>query len=622
MNKLYFFFLTHKKRVLFGTFVLAFVLAVIGYALSPKINGFEVFNKSISIFAFDWIEETNAFLIAAQFFAIVSVFLGVAVLFLKDLTNDWLIYSIQKDPFTLVVGLGEQNRAFLNSLDRNSSVIIIEKDKNNPYIELFRQRDFGVIVAKAEEVIEKLSLSNLKNAVISTSNSSLNISIASMLADRMEDDKRRKLFVRIENRDLGVLFKRNVIKKKRGADIVVYSIYENMAKALFNKHSVLGNMIEIADRKEEFCIAVVGDSSLSSEIVYHLSVLSSLPNQNPLTLYLVGERAFRFYEKIKKLFWNIEKIDYLKIEPIEIDSDSFRFYEHEVWRKKNLTNIIIATDDGEKNLDIAINLQDTVFLRDITKGDFKTKVLFAVDFDRGLAKQIDRDKELFANFFTFGSIEEASSRENLVDEELDLIAKSIHYLYKEIKYDPDFLVTDENMAEVERRWYDIETFSDKLSNKMQALHIDTKLSVLRLRKVKSDKDKRELLRINKEIFFKRLGKRYISDEELREYSKKLARFYTDKGLDIESIPPDLKPLPLPKSYDSLFEKLIRSEHNRWMAYHYLNGWEYGEKKDKRSKIHCCLVPFDKLDYTVIFDIYSVVYIPNFLASAGYEIVDI
>ena len=43
------------------------------------------------------------------------------------------------------------------------------------------------------------------------------------------------------------------------------------------------------------------------------------------------------------------------------------------------------------------------------------------------------------------------------------------------------------------------------------------------------------------------------------------------------------------------EKLARCEHNRWNAFHYLNGWQYSEKTNKNIKLHKCLVLYDSLD---------------------------
>ncbi len=110
----------------------------------------------------------------------------------------------------------------------------------------------------------------------------------------------------------------------------------------------------------------------------------------------------------------------------------------------------------------------------------------------------------------------------------------------------------------------------------------------------------------------------LSDAFLQEYSKELEKFYSGKPFEVKYFP---------KEYKTMFEKLIRTEHNRWNAFHYLNGWKYGETKNKAKKVHDCLLPLEKfkkpeLQLSVIYDMYAILYIPNYLANAGYEIAEI
>jgi hypothetical protein len=46
------------------------------------------------------------------------------------------------------------------------------------------------------------------------------------------------------------------------------------------------------------------------------------------------------------------------------------------------------------------------------------------------------------------------------------------------------------------------------------------------------------------------------------------------------------------------ERLSVEEHLRWCAFHYVNGWVYGQGKDGKKiaekKMHPCLVPYDSL----------------------------
>jgi hypothetical protein len=199
---------------------------------------------------------------------------------------------------------------------------------------------------------------------------------------------------------------------------------------------------------------------------------------------------------------------------------------------------------------------------------------------------------------------------------MNLIAKLIHFDYGTI-YQQDFLF-DRTNIEIDEKWFRNSSPTDKVSNKMQSVHINIKLLALGLEKRKSIKSVKELLTINQSRFNKKLGYREITNNDLLEYSKELEKCYSGDFFEIKYFP---------TKFESLFEKLIRAEHNRWNAFHYLNGWRYNKVKNKKIKEHDCLLPLDKFDtdeikLTVIYDIYSIVYIPNLLASAGFEIFDL
>lgn len=113
---------------------------------------------------------------------------------------------------------------------------------------------------------------------------------------------------------------------------------------------------------------------------------------------------------------------------------------------------------------------------------------------------------------------------------------------------------------------------------------------------------------------KKSGNLKENRKKLNEYSEKLF----DSKYEVKYFP---------KDYNTLFEKMIRMEHNRWSAFQYLNGWEYSKIKDKNKKEHDCLKSIKefkekRLQISTINDIYSFLYLPKYLAEAGYEIVPI
>jgi hypothetical protein len=579
--------LKDQRAFLFASVMLTLFFGLWGYMVHPDVNGARVIIKTFGLFAFSLENTPNILLIIAEFFATVTIFFGVAILFFKDFIDRWTIMLLQKAPYTLLIGLGEQNSIFLDQLqDSDTSVLVIESDSNNSHIEDFKSRGIGVIIAKAEDALSKLNLNQLQNCIVSTGNDRRNIAIGLLLMDKL-NEKHQKLFVRIENRDLSVLFKQKVIESHNNVDIITYSLYENMAKALFGKHTVLGLQSDIVDSNKTFSTVVVGSSPLAVELIYQLAMLSTLPNENKFRLHLVAPDATRFYAKLQKLFTGITKIPHLSIKCTDLAYDDIAFYQDKVWNSRSLTNIIIATEDEEQNIDIAINLQDTTYLDKSTKGTLKTKVLFALYHDLGLGKAIDENKDVFANFYSFASMMEAASPESLIDEELDMTAKLINNNYTG---------GDEvNIDVLNEKWMTLSAH-DKGSNKAQALHIDTKLVALGLKKQKSDKALSALIRSNTDMLQKIVPKEEIS-------------------------------IDFPKKFDTLLSRVARSEHNRWNTFHYLNGWEYNKKRDDKAKRHPCLLPFsqfdtDDLKETYQYDVSALVNIPIYLAHAGYELVEL
>ncbi len=591
------------KNIILGIFAcLTVILGLIGYNKSSLTTGWmDIFNNTIALFLFAWPDDNNIYLDGAKFFAILTVFLGLISIFLKSVVDTVKSYTVQKSEFTLLIGLSRQNSAFLESeKDNISSILIIESDPLNPNIEYFRTEGFAVIVAKADIEIEKIKLNKLKEAIISTGDDKQNIALAMQILEYMNNkdtENHKKIFVRVDNRNMSVLLRNNIIKNQKNVDIIVHSLYENMAKELFRNHSLLGRQADIVKTNEVYNIILVGSSMLVTELIYHILILANLPKENTLNLFLLDPNAVKFYEKVKNIFHSIEKIPSLNIYPMDIDSDMYSFYNNDVWKLENLTNIIIATELEQKNLDIAINLQNITYLKETVKETFKTEVLIAIYKNYGLKEKITNDKNTFSNFSTFADIKNVSNRENLIDEKLDFIAKLVHANYLN-----DEKVSIENLN---KKWMDDHNDNKKermnthkrASSRSQALHLDTKLLALGLERHGPVKISIELKQSNEKIFRKQLE---------------------DIGDDYEKFP---------EVFSTLLSKLAKSEHNRWNTFHFLNGWVYDIERDDDIKRHDCLIPFnefktDDLKNTYQYDVESVLNIPNYLTQAGYKLVKI
>jgi len=602
LNILYVFFVDHRKTIIKTFAAITAVFGFFGYLISEKSTSLEIINNTISLFVFNWADDDSWILDIAKLSAIFTVFSGVFSLYLTQTINRFNVKQVQKTPYTLLLGLGKQNSSFLASESvkkEYDKILIVESDSTNPAIERFQKHGCAVFVENAREAIKSLDLIEMENAIISTGSDRQNIAIAMEILDKCTEGNDKKIFTRIENHNMKNLFNQNILESNEKVEIHAYSLYENMVKELFSQHTVLGLQNKIIKTNESYNIVLVGTSELAIEIIYFVSILSNLPEENILNLYLVDAKAKKFYEKVKKLFAGIEHIPHLNIIPLELDADTLAFYKDKVWNKTNLTNIFIATEDENSNIDIAITLQNTTYLKKIVKDIFKTKVFFAVYDNLGLRDRIDEDKKLFSNFYTFGDIKSASDTKNLIDESLDIVAKLIHSDY--LAEDPEIKNID--IQVLNKKWLSKKEMNahKRDSNRAQALHIDTKLIALGLKKVPSDKSTEELMKLNTEKFS------VFSDVEKKE--KKF-----------------------PDTFDTLLKKLARSEHDRWNTFHYLKGWEYEEewenKKDSdKAKKHACLRPFSEFDTeeseeTYKYDLDAILNIPKYLALTKYKLVEI
>ena len=238
------------------------------------------------------------------------------------------------------------------------------------------------------------------------------------------------------------------------------------------------------------------------------------------------------------------------------------------------------------------------FLKETTSNAFKTNVLFALYNDVTLAERINRDGGIYNHFYSFANLSKVLTKENLIDEKFDAIAKRIHYDYIEANS-----VEDVPLDFINKAWIQA-SYSDRESSRSQAAHIDNKLLALGLIKKKSAKKASVLLKNNELALKNKITDRDISDQQLSDFKKEY----------------------FPETFDSLFNKLARSEKNRWNAFHYLKGWQYDKNLDKKAKKHDCLMPIesfktDRAKVTYQYDLLSTLNIPRYLALSGYEIVE-
>ncbi|MGI2174565.1 NAD-binding protein [Shewanella ulleungensis] len=572
---------------------------------------------------------------ALEFASIVSASVIAVLIYFKDAVNQQIVKGILKKEHVTVFGLGEFNSALLNNemAANNSRYVIFEKNKQNDKLDLFRQFGMGVVEGDVfnDKKLEILNFDTMQSGVISLGNDRLNVELATLIIEQYKTEKRAtplKLVVHIINQDLNALFHQNFINPNNAEnetlqlDIQTFSFYEEAAEDFFENNFVDGEGRQIIDSDDDYHIVVAGNGELALNIIYLTAKLAHLPNENRLTIHLVDEQATAFKDKVIKRYPGI--LNVLALEAVNCDCQTLSYFENEaLWFKDNLTHVIVCYDDEGRNLSVAADLFNKTYLGKAVDNTLTTRISFASFNNYNMSRIIDGDKGSFKQFFTFADVKNICTRENVLDEQHELIAKLVNRQYAE-DYQPNAqynLREPSTLKAINDKWYSTSKLSDKLSNKAQSLHIDMKLKALKLKKVKSDKTASDLLTLNLDLFEgalktdrELLG---LTNEFIQAYSLELPKLWQE----------GFEPIQInyfPSEYTCMLEKLIRSEHNRWNAFHYLNGWKYNETKSKPKKQHDCLMPlaeFVKPEHqlTVIYDLYATLYIPNYLANAGYEI---
>ncbi len=570
---------------------------------------------------------------ALEFASLISAAMIAILIYLKQSIEAIIVKHISNKKHTAVFGLGAFSTALLeNERFGANRYIICEKNVQNEKVEYFRKSGMGVIEGDVMETgyLDRLNFETMEYAVISTGNDLQNIELAVRIIEHCKQkgiDSTIKLVVHIVDKDLNALFhQKTIVPQMDGShkiDIKTFSFYEEIAASFFETSYIDGMDNTVMESDDEYHIVIAGDGLLALNMVYEAGKIAHLPNENRLHVHLVDKDAQRFKQKILKSYGGIKHV--LTLHAHNMDAKTPEYFdgdEHSVWKCDNLTHVIVCYDDETRNADIVTNLLDKTYLTEAVDGTLHTRISFALYHAHSLSQKIDADREHLYYIHSFGDERSICTRERLLEEKTDLIAKLIHKGYAE-EYNPDFLydLNDKAVREsIEKKWYDASRLSDKLSNKAQSKHIGMKLKALGLTYTPSSKPAEELLVINRKLLNEKLDKERetlgVDDRFLYEYSKQLPKLWDDKS----SIEVDY----FPKAYSTMFEKLIRAEHNRWNAFHYLNGWKYSSVKSKPKKEHDCLKPlkaFDKPEQqlTVIYDIYAIMYMPNYLANAGFEI---
>ena len=586
-NKIYFLL---EKRFLGIAFLVFFtaLFSIIGFVQDGQ--GFwKTLMGLIDIFTLEspnLNSEASFYIILARIFAVLIITFTIFALFLDRFYNKFLIHSISKKPYDIVIGLGKHNRAYLRSVENTKdNIIVMELDANNPYIEQYRKKGFGIVAGNYKNNI--INPKNIKNIIISVGSDDRCIDIASYFSYKLKNSD-TKIYTHITNRTLYVFFKDKFLANST-VEIIPFSFEENIVKTLWQEYSILGNFEDIVTTDEDINFAIIGDSNLAKEIIYYLINLAHLPHQNRVFIHLVSKKAKRFKKQIHRDFSSLEEIKNIELVPHNVCEKNIDFYTKSLWKEKNLVYIFVADEDEEKNMDTALKLYDITYREDIVDEVLKTDILVSINYFNALTVGFYKK---YQNLHTFGYYKKIANKEVLFDLKLDCIGKQIHQ-----KHSLSKKVT----------WSMLD-LSKRESNIFQALHINIKLLSLGLKSKKSNiENVSKLSQNNRAIFNDRLAKLGVNPQKIQKQLEEYKSEY------------------FPNEFKTIVELIAKSEHNRWLAHHFINGWKYNKNRSSKKKHHGFLLPLEefrgdeKMMLTYQYDLMALFYIPEYLAGCGFEI---
>jgi len=598
-NKIY--FIIRNKGIISAVFaIITIIFGTYGFydiksknslnkeLLDSLMHAFRLFG-----FNFPTIKEFNYGTIIGSIFAILTIALTAILFFFKDQINKKIFTKISQQNHIGIFGLGEISRTFLNDDSLDDNIIIIEK--NNINTDYYRAKGYGIKLSDAfnKEFLEQhINFNKMNYALIAFGSDKLNIEFAKKIISVYKEQNIStpiKLIIHINDKNLSTLFNKNFMINNTVESYInlkTFSYFEESARDLFDKYSIDGDTMDYMESKKKLKTIVAGNGELIKRIIYKIIALSHFPNQNKHTICIVHKHASDLLEEIKTyIYYGKDKFPTIDFEIDNLDYNTQNFYNDSLWKNtSNLENIIICYEDERSN-------------------------------------SIDSDECEYKNMFTFGNEKDIINKNHLINETIDTIAKLIHTGYHNT-YKPNRIFDKHTKlvnSILEKNWFNTTKFSDKLSNISQARHINIKLKALGLKKIEGQKcTKKELLEFNRNMLNNSLEKKrgIFDDEKVKEASELL------KSWDTKSYSEDY--WITGKYNKNLFEKLLQIEHERWNTHHYLEGWKYADNTDKSKKEHKCIRSLeefsDDIKITTIYDMYSFLYLPNYLAEAGYKIV--
>ena len=488
--------------------------------------------------------------------AVVLYIAGKTILFLIRREFKSVLIKYKKNHI-IVTALNQKSRYLITDLLANGEKVIVVAAIEDPRKLDIVEKEGAIIVEGdilSDKFLKNIAAHKAKYMVFIEDDDEKNISTAISVYNFMVKhgkDKNQTLYTHVgddlklnELKELNFfeeLTKQN--KHNLNTEIRIFSANERASRVLFLKHSP-DIFTEIKSTKDkQINIAIIGSKTLAQSMIIRFARLGHYANLKKMKITLFHDGK-DIANKLERNFKNINNL--IELDTINEDLELFDAEKFEAIHKKHpfsATYLLCEDDSLSSGILNKLTKVETEKELDVILTLIKPDGLLS---KRYIASQIDS-----INLHKFNIIEESFTKDALISEKLDELAKIIHndYLSGLKTLNPD---------KSSHKPWKLLALDFKNQNREQADHIYVKLRAL--------------------------GHNTNTINEIK---------FTKGQVEL----------------------LAEIEHNRWWANMVLSGWKNGKKRNDKKKIHTDLIPYDELtDEIKQYDRDAVVNIPKLLGE--------
>jgi hypothetical protein len=491
--------------------------------------------------------------------------------------EQWHILGLRfaKD-HAVVCGLGERGlRLTQDLLDHGFRVVVIERDDENPLLDLCHEQGAVVLTGDATDgnLLRKAGVKKAKFLVAVCADDGANAEIALQARELTRSRTGRALsaFVHVDDLELCNFLSGGELATAEGDPIRVefFNVLERGARLMLEEHSPFEGDFKEGGRRPR--ILIVGLGKMGRSLAVQASRdwwLSQAGSGRKLRIAVVDKEAGAKMELLRLQYPQLDEACDFDAWPLQKNAPEFERggFLYDADGRLDVDAVYICFDDDVHALVDALTLHRKTRAHDVP-------IVIRMSREGGLAALLKDDRRAgdYRRLHVFGVLDRTCVLEALLRGRHEILARAIHEDY--VRHQKESGATPEaNPSMVP--WDDLPE-DLKESNRHQADHIEVKLAAIGC------------------------GLQSLTDWQAASF---------------ERLPDDVKAV-----FD--VERLARMEHERWCDERRRQGWTYAPgPKDLTKKTSPSLVPWEELPPEIKeYDRNTVRGLPSFLAQAGFEI---